>query len=157
MKKILLIISLLLLCVSVVVCSEKNDSIGEFFLGNIGFDFQNNKTYYLVVPIEWTGESPVTIKSIELTKRDEKSITNDNDGIKYEFFGADPLKKSGIYSESDIGDIKSIENFKIKGKGKIVIKLSMKDVKKDSERRAIKLFKSTKYSHHYIHNHCIYF
>jgi len=99
------------------------------------FEFQNDKTYYLVVPIEWTGESSVTIKSIELIKRAEKPIKYEEDGINYEFFGADPLKKSGIYGESDIGDLKSINNLEIKGKGKIVLKLSIKDVKKDSERR----------------------
>ncbi|MGX9134984.1 hypothetical protein ACWV26_11490 [Rummeliibacillus sp. JY-2-4R] len=120
----------------VVGCSLQGKTIPDkFLLGNFGMNFENNKTYYLVVPIEWTGESSVTVKSIELMKRDEMPITYEEDGINYEFFGADPLKKSGIYADSDIGDLKNINNLEIKGKGKVAIKLSMKDVKEDSERR----------------------
>ncbi|QFF99004.1 hypothetical protein PB01_09260 [Psychrobacillus glaciei] len=102
---------------------------------NFGFDLKSNETYYLVVPIEWTGESVVTIKSLELIKRDEKPITYGEDGIKYEIFGADPLKQSGIHGESDVGELKDINNLEINGEGKIVFKFSMRDVKKDSERR----------------------
>lgn len=38
--------------------------------------------------------------------KDEKPINYEEDGIKYEIFGADPLKKTGIYDESDVGDLK---------------------------------------------------
>ena len=127
---------MLFILVLVVGCSQQEKAVsGNFLLWNFGFEFQNDKTYYLVVPIEWTGESSVTIKSIELIKRAEKPIKYEEDGINYEFFGADPLKKSGIYGESDIGDLKSIKNLEIKDKGKIVLKLSIKHVKEDSDRR----------------------
>lgn len=130
-------ISLFFVLALVVGCSQQlNTKNGKFLLGNFGSDFQNNETCYLVVPIEWTGESAIKIKSIELIKREEKPITYEEDGINYEFFGADPLKKSGIYNnDSNIGDLKPINNFKIKGKGKIVLKLTMKDVKEDNKRR----------------------
>ncbi|WP_397538671.1 hypothetical protein [Rummeliibacillus pycnus] len=136
MKKLLLCISVLFFLVPVVGCIEKETTVtGEFDLWNIGFTFKPNEVYYIVNTIEWTGKSPVTIKSIELIKRAEQPITYQDDGINYEFFGADPLKKSGIYGKSDIGDLKSIENLEVKGKGKIVLKLSLKDVKEDSDRR----------------------
>ena len=98
MKKLLLCISILFFIFIVVGCSEQEKAVtGEFLLGNFGFDLKSNETYHLVVPIEWTGESSVTIESIELIKRDENPITYEEDGIKYDIFGADPLKKSGVY------------------------------------------------------------
>lgn len=132
MKKLCL--SMFFILVFMVGCSQQ-EKTGDFRFGNFGFDFENGKTYYLVVPIEWTGKSAVTLKSIELIKRDGEPTSIDEDGINYEFFGADSLKKSGIYEESDIGDLKSIKNFKFKGKSKIVLKLSIKDIHKDNELR----------------------
>ncbi|MFJ8260821.1 hypothetical protein ACIQ4I_02530 [Rummeliibacillus sp. NPDC094406] len=88
MKKLLLCISVLFFLVPVIGCSEKEKTVtGKFDLWNIGFTFKPNEVYYLVNTIEWTGESPVTIKSIELIKRAEKPITYQDDGINYEFFG----------------------------------------------------------------------
>ncbi|WP_342541942.1 hypothetical protein MHH33_12815 [Paenisporosarcina sp. FSL H8-0542] len=76
---------------------------------------------------------------MELVKRDDNPITYEEDGIKYEFFGADPLKKTGIYgdrnSDRDISDIKSINNLEINSEGKIVLKISTKDVKRESDRK----------------------
>ena len=135
MKKLLLCISILFLF-SILGCSdEEKDVTGELFLGNTGFPFKSNETYHLVVPIEWTGESPVLIKSIELIKGDEKPINYKEDGIQYEVFGADPLKKTGVWGESDIGDLKNINDLEINDRGKIVLKLSLGEVKNDSERR----------------------
>lgn len=129
-------ICLIFVLVFLVGCSQQEKTTTDkFLLGNFGLNFENNKTYYLVVPFEWTGKSSVTLKSIELIKRNEEPITYEGDGINYKFFGADPLKESGIFTNSDIGDLKSINNLEIKGKRKIVIKLSMKDVKEDGNRR----------------------
>lgn len=134
-KKLLYIIGLFFLAL-VGACSEQEEtSKDEFLLGNFGFSPSSNATYNLVVPIEWTGESPVTINSIELIKKDGNAIAYEEDGLKYEFFGAAPLKQTGVYGDRDIGDIKSINNFDLNGKGKIVLKLSTKNVKKDSDRR----------------------
>ena len=136
MKKILLVFSILFVLFTVSGCNEKDkDVAGDFFLGNTGFPFESNETYHAVVPIEWTGESPVKITSIELVKGDEKPINNEEDGIEYEVFGADPMKKTGVWGESDIGDLKTINNLEIDGEGKIVLKLSIGDVKEDPERR----------------------
>ena len=77
----------------------------------------------------------MTISSMELIKKDGSPITYEEDGIKYEFFGAAPLKQIGIYGDRDIGDIKSINNFEINGEGRIVLKLLTDNVKKDSDRR----------------------
>lgn len=135
MKK--LWISLFFILIFAVGCSQQGKTTTDSLnLGNFGYNFHNNKTYFLVVPIEWTGKSSVIIKSLELIKRDNKPITLEEDGINYEVFGADPLKKPGIYADdSDIGDLKSINNLELKGKGKIVLKLALKDVNEDSQRR----------------------
>lgn len=136
MKKLLLCISVLFFSFILLGCNEQKKTVtGEFLLGNFGFSLKSNEIYHLVVPIEWTGESPVTIKSIELIKKDEKPITYKEDGIKYEIFGADPLKQTGVYGDRDIGDIQNLNNFEINGKGKIVLKLTTANVKKDSDRR----------------------
>lgn len=87
MKKILLCITILFCLFTVVGCSEQQKAVtGEFLLGNFGFDLKSNETYHLVVPIEWTGESSVTIESIELVKSDGIPVTYEEDGIKYEIF-----------------------------------------------------------------------
>ena len=135
MKKLLISISILCLFI-VVGCSEQDEAVAdEFLLGNFGFDLKSNAIYHLVVPIEWTGESAVTIESIELVKSDGNPVTYEEDGFTYEFFGADALKRSGVYGERDIGDIKSITDFEINGKGKIILKLSTNNVKSDRDRR----------------------
>lgn len=42
-------------------------------------------------------------------------------------------KVSGSYEERDIGNIKSIYDFEISGKGKIILKLSTNNVKNDGD------------------------
>ena len=136
MKRILLSLITFLCVASLVGCSEKEKvEDGEFLLGQFGADWKK-ETFYLVVPIQWTGDSSIKINSIELVKNNQNPITTyEEDGIKYEFFGADPLKKSGIYGESYVGDLKNINGLEINSKGKIVLKLSLGDVKEDNERR----------------------
>ena len=135
MKRILLGLITFLCVVLLIGCSEKEKAgDGEFLLGQFGADWKK-ETFYLVVPIQWTGDSSITINSIELVKNNQKPLTYEEDGIKYEFFGADPLKKSGIYGESDVGDLKTIKGLEINGEGRIVLKLSLGDVKEDNERR----------------------
>src|SRR4051794_28140445 len=114
MKKVLICMNLLVVFALIVGCSEQEKTTrdaqeeatkGEFLLGEFGADFKE-QTYYLVVPIEWTGESPIKIQSIDLLKHNEKPVTYEEDGIAYEVFGADPLKQSGIYPDLNIGDVK---------------------------------------------------
>lgn len=134
MKKILCVIIFTSLFL-IFGCSEEGER-GNFILYNTGFPFKGNETYYVVTKTEWTGEVPVKIKSIQLIKSDEEPLTYKEDGIGYEVFGADPLKTTGIWPESEIGEIESIENLEIKGEGKIVFKLVLsEEVKEDSERR----------------------
>lgn len=44
-----------------------------------------------ILPIEWTGEETAVINSIELVKKNEVPVTFEEDGIAYEFHGADPF------------------------------------------------------------------
>lgn len=127
---------LTLFCLSLIVgCNDKEKvGDGEILLGQFGADWKK-ETFYLVVPIQWTGNSSITINSIELVKSNQNPIIFEEDGIEYEFFGADPYKRSGIYYESDVGDLKNISNFEINAEGKIVLKLPLGDVKEDNERR----------------------
>ena len=133
-RKLLCLITLLCLALLVGCNEKKKVEDGEFLLGQFGADWKK-ETFYLVVPIQWTGDSSVTINSIELVKNNQKPLTYEEDGIKYEFFGADSLKKSGIYGEADVGDLKNINGLEINGEEKIVLKLSLGDVKEDNERR----------------------
>ncbi len=130
------ILSSLLCLLLLVGCSEKEEDVSEeFLLGNFGFTFNENETYHIVVPIEWTGKDPVNLKSLELIKGDDEPVTFEEDGLNYEFFGADPLKTTGIYGESDIGELKNLNNLLIDGEGKLVLKLETSKVQADSERR----------------------
>ena len=135
MKKFLISVSVILCMIIVIGCSDQEKTVqGEFLLGEFAADFKE-QTYHLVVPIKWTGESPIEIKSIEIIKDADKPVTKEEDGIEYEVLGADPLKQTGIYSEPNIGKVTDIADLEIDGEGKLVFKLSLMDVKKDSNRR----------------------
>lgn len=143
MKRILLGLITLFCLASLVGCSEKDKDVdGEFLLGQFGTDWKK-ETYYVVVPIRWTGDSSITINSIELVKNYPDSLTTyEEDGIKYEFLRADPSKKTGIYfesgekyGESDLGELKNINGLEVNGEGRFVLKLSLGDVKVDNARR----------------------
>ncbi|MFC7686627.1 hypothetical protein [Ureibacillus sp. GCM10028918] len=123
MKKFLLSVSVILCLIIVVGCSDREKvEQGEFLLGEFGADFKE-QTYHLVVPIEWTGESPIEIKSVQIIKDDDKPVTKEEDGIEYEVFGADPLKQTGIYSEPNIGKLKDIKDIEIDGEAKLVFSI----------------------------------
>jgi hypothetical protein len=87
--------------------SPKNTPRGEFLLGNLyANSIESGKTYFMVLPIEWTGEEPADITSVELVKKDGAPVTFEEDGIASEFHGADPLKQTGLYSgDHDIGQV----------------------------------------------------
>lgn len=50
-------------------------------------------------------------------------------------FGAEPSTKTGIHGETYDKDLNNINGLDVNGEGKIVIKLSLGDVKKDNARR----------------------
>ncbi len=57
---------------------------GEFLLGQFDTDWKK-ETYHVVVPIQWTGDSPITLKSIEFVKDYPDPLTTyEEDGIKCE-------------------------------------------------------------------------
>ncbi|WP_169786288.1 hypothetical protein [Viridibacillus arvi] len=94
-----------------------------------------DETYYMVSAIEWTGKNPAVINSLELIKEDGKPVLFEDDGISYKFYGADSQKSEGTYTFDNIGDLKDIEGLKVKGKGKIVIGMTLGKVTKDSNRK----------------------
>ncbi|MFJ7698726.1 hypothetical protein [Lysinibacillus fusiformis] len=136
MKGFLKYLSVLFCLVLLGGCSEQVKEVdGEFLLGQFGTDWKK-ETYHVVVPIQWTGDSPITLKSIEFVKDYPDPLTTyEEDGIKYEIFGADPLRRTGIHGETYDRELKNIKGLEINGEGKIVIKLSLGDVKADKARR----------------------
>ncbi|MCK6207047.1 hypothetical protein KZX50_16510 [Bacillus infantis] len=138
MKK-LIVLPNILTAILLSACSEsKNTPKGEFLLGNLYADLiESGETYYMVLPIEWTGDEPADITSVELVKEDGDPVTFEKDGIAYEFHGADPLKQTGLYSgEHDIGRIENIGEFQVQGEGRIVAKVLLGEVKEDESRQA---------------------
>ncbi|MGE7981393.1 hypothetical protein [Solibacillus sp. NPDC093137] len=109
MKRILLCLISLICLASLVGCIKQVKEVdGEFLLGQFGTDWKK-ETFYLVAPIQWTGESPITLKSIEFVKDYPDSLTTyEEDGIKYEIFGAEPSMKTGLYDESYGRELKNI-------------------------------------------------
>lgn len=108
---------------------------GEFLLGEFGLDWKK-EMYHVVVPLRWTGDSPITLKSIEFVKTYPEPLTTyEEDGIKYEIFGADPSTKQTLLGETYDRELKDINGLEINGEGKFVVKLSLGDVKEDNARR----------------------
>jgi len=123
--------------IALVLLSACSTESGEFLVWDMdGFSLIPEETYYFVGKIEWTGEEPAEIESIELIKENGDSITYENDQIDYEFFGADSLKQVGIYfGDADVGDIKNLNGMEIDGEGRIVLKVILGEVKEDDGRK----------------------
>lgn len=77
-RKLLCLITLLCLALLVGCNEKKKVEDGEFLLGQFGADWKK-ETFYLVVPIQWTGDSSVAINSIELIKNNQKPLTYEED------------------------------------------------------------------------------
>ncbi len=137
--KTLKVLPIILLALFLTACSEsETNNDGEFMFGNLYADsMESGERYYMVLPIEWTGEEPAIITSIDLIKEDGAPVTFEEDGVAYEFFGADPLKKTGLYSEDrNIGRVKDINGFKVHGESRIAAEILLGEVKEDESREA---------------------
>lgn len=123
----------------IAACSSTEESVdGEFMFGNMyGDSLESNESYYIVLPFEWTGEEPAVINSVELVKENEDPVTFEEDGIEYEFFGADPLKQTGLYSgDREIGEVVDINGFELQGESRIVAEVRLGEVEEDESRAA---------------------
>ena len=136
MKKFLKYLSVMFCFALLGGCSEQDKDVeGRFLLGEFGVDWKK-ETYHLVVPIQWTGDSPIMLRSIEFVKTYPEPLTTyEEDGIKYEIFGADPSTKQTLLGETYDRELIDINGLEINGEGKFVVKLSLGDVKEDSARR----------------------
>ncbi|EGA90222.1 hypothetical protein GPDM_06750 [Planococcus donghaensis MPA1U2] len=137
--KTLKIVPIMFLFLMIAACSDSEESVdGEFMFGNMyGDSLESNKSYYIVLPFEWTGERPVVITSVELVKENEEPVTFGEDGIEYEFYGADPLKQTGLYSGNrNIGEIVNINGFELQGESRIVAEVRLGEVVEDENRAA---------------------
>lgn len=128
---------LLLLFLFLFGCSDTDKKISnEFKIGNISTqNFQNDTKYFLVLPFEWNGKNAANIESIELIKEDDQPLQADADRIFYTFYGADSSKATGVYQREEIGDVEDINGFEVEGESRVVLEVSLKDVKPDSDRR----------------------
>lgn len=118
-------------------CSETEELVeGEFVIGNMyGGPFEPGDSYTFILPIEWTGEEPATITSVELIKMNGEPVTFEEDGIAYEFYGADPLKRVGLYAEDHyIGEVEDINGFEVQGESRIVTEVRLGEVEEDDHR-----------------------
>ncbi|MGD6965615.1 hypothetical protein ACQCVP_04250 [Rossellomorea vietnamensis] len=137
--KVIRIFSVIMLAVVLTACTETEDQLtGEFLLGEIYADsMEPGGRYSIVLPIKWTGKNSATITSIEIIKENGTPVTFEEDGIAYEFYGADPLKKTGLYSDGhNIGEVKDINGFTVKGESRIVSELKLGEVEEDEIRKA---------------------
>ncbi|GGO00953.1 hypothetical protein [Saccharibacillus kuerlensis] len=132
MKKISFLLILILLLTGCSSIGEENSN--GFKIGSLSTqEFEDNEKYFIIMPIEWTGKNSATIKSIELVKQNEEPVNLD-DRIDYVFHGADALKGIGVYPREDIGEIKDLKGFKVKGESRVVLEISMTNVRPDSNR-----------------------
>ena len=133
------IVSVTFLFLLLAACSSTEESVdGEFMFGNMyGDSLESNESYNIILHFEWTGEKPAVINSIELVKENEEPVTFEEDGIAYEFYGADPLKQEGLYSgEHNIGEVFDINGFEVQGESRIVAEVRLGEVEKDETRNA---------------------
>lgn len=137
--KILKIGAFTFLFLLLAACSNSEQSVdGEFMFGNMyGDSLEANESYNIILHFEWTGEKPAVINSIELVKENEEPVTFEEDGIAYEFYGADPLKQEGLYSgEHNIGEVVDINGFEVQGESRVVAEVRLGEVEKDETRNA---------------------
>lgn len=135
MRKIGILFSLIFLLTA---CSNDDgvENLKGFSIGNITTsEFVDDKTYFLVIPLEWNGDDSVIIETVELIKQDEKAVNVDNDRVNYVFYGADVNKETGVYQREDIGEVEDINGFKVDDKSKLVLKIALTDVVSDSNRK----------------------
>ncbi|KIL51584.1 hypothetical protein KP77_10960 [Jeotgalibacillus alimentarius] len=70
-------------------------------------------------------------------KANDEEVTFDIDRIAYEFFGAAPDKKSGVYARDDIGMTEEIEGFEWTDDGRIILEVLLSDVQENPDRHII--------------------
>jgi hypothetical protein len=113
--------------------NKESKSDGEFTVGNISTnDFISGETYFLVMPIEWSGSNTAVIDSVTI-EIDDTEI-QDTQGISYEFFVGDPNKQHGVYARDDIGEMQNIQGYEIKDKGTLILKVVLSKVNKNDDR-----------------------
>lgn len=136
MKKGIILFVLLLLMGACSGNDENSSNSGEFSIENISTaEFENNESYFIVMPLNWSGDNPATIKSVELINQENEPLTLDTDHIAYEFSGASKDKRSGVYAREDVGEIQEIEGFEVTDEATLVLEISISDVSEDLERR----------------------
>ncbi|PIC85379.1 hypothetical protein CSV72_13700 [Sporosarcina sp. P20a] len=107
---------------------------GRFTVGSMSYDdFPPDNSYFLVVPIEWTGSQPAVIDSIKIVIGDAE--IPDTEGISYEFYGGRPNKAIGVYPEDTIGGKQNIQGYEVKEEGRLILKVKLSNVNKNTNRQ----------------------
>lgn len=136
MKKIMMLAILLLLLGACSGNNENSNSMGEFSIENISTsEFEKNETYFIVMPLSWSGDGPAIIDSVELIKQGNEPLSLDADHIAYEFMGASADKDAGVYAREEIGEVEEIEGFEVIDEATLVLEISMSDVSENPERK----------------------
>lgn len=107
---------------------------GEFAVENISASpLRAGESYYIVLPLRWTGSEKAIMKSVELLE-DGSPITSES-GIIYTFYAGDKDKKTGVYRREEIGSVEKVEGFEIGDEGTLVMETIMTDVKPNEKQK----------------------
>ncbi len=89
---------------------EKGFSFNEF-----GFNpFESRVSHFIVARLFWNGEEEAIIHSVELVDAARNPIQYEKDHIAFRAYGADPLKKTGLYGGRDLGDYVELSEMNVK-------------------------------------------
>ncbi len=101
---------------------------GDFQLpSNKTYSLENNKLFYIILPLNWTGDEAVRIKNMK--------IAGNTNGISYAFFGTHHLQEEGIYTYDTIGSLSPIEEATLLGNEQIVLQVIVSFISTDDSRK----------------------
>lgn len=91
------------------VSGEMGFSVSEFGLNPL----EARESYFIVAPLFWDGREEAVIHSVELVNVNESLLQYEEDHIALRAYGADSLKKTGVYARQDVGELSELSEVTI--------------------------------------------